>query len=160
MPSNHLINHLIHPLLSPSPPVFNLSHHQGLFKWVSFSHQVAKTTWGDIKRTTEIHLEDDLRPDERNACPANTLILSATPPLHHYYKTPREILLGWDHRVFTNRSPLCHLFAWQSNKAVLLYFSKTRSPRFNLAPVNRSRAFQHHNSKHLHEKCHLTNYFN
>ena len=31
-----------HPLLSPSPPVFNLSQHQGLFKWVSFSHQVAR----------------------------------------------------------------------------------------------------------------------
>ena len=31
-----------HPLLSPSPPAFNLSHHQGLFKWVSSSHQVDK----------------------------------------------------------------------------------------------------------------------
>ena len=30
-----------HPLLSPSP-AFNLSSHQGLFKWVSSSHQVAK----------------------------------------------------------------------------------------------------------------------
>ena len=32
-----------HPLSSPSPPAFNLSQHQGLFKWVSSSHQVAKT---------------------------------------------------------------------------------------------------------------------
>ena len=31
-----------HPLLSPSPPAFNLSQHQGLFKWVSSSHQVVK----------------------------------------------------------------------------------------------------------------------
>ena len=31
-----------HPLLSPSPPTFNLSQHQGLFKSVSSSHQVAK----------------------------------------------------------------------------------------------------------------------
>ena len=31
-----------HPLLSPSPPTFNLSQHQSLFKWVSSSHQVAK----------------------------------------------------------------------------------------------------------------------
>ena len=31
-----------HPLLSPFPPTFNLSQHQGLFKWVSSSHQVAK----------------------------------------------------------------------------------------------------------------------
>ena len=31
-----------HPLSSPSTPDFNLSQHQGLFKWVSSSHQVAK----------------------------------------------------------------------------------------------------------------------
>ena len=31
-----------HPLLSPSPPTFNLSQHLGLFKWVSSSHQVSK----------------------------------------------------------------------------------------------------------------------
>ena len=31
-----------HPLSSPSPPVLNLSQHQGLFKWVCASHQVAK----------------------------------------------------------------------------------------------------------------------
>ena len=31
-----------HPLSSPSPPAFNLSQHQGIFKWVSPSHQVAK----------------------------------------------------------------------------------------------------------------------
>ena len=36
MPSNHLI------LSSPSPPVLNLSQHQGLFQWVSSSHEVAK----------------------------------------------------------------------------------------------------------------------
>ena len=27
-----------HPLLSLSPPAFNISQHQGLFKWVSYSH--------------------------------------------------------------------------------------------------------------------------
>ena len=31
-----------HPLLSTSLPAFSLSHHQGLFQWVSSSHQVAK----------------------------------------------------------------------------------------------------------------------
>ena len=30
------------PLSPPSPPALNLSHHQGLFQWVSSSHQVAK----------------------------------------------------------------------------------------------------------------------
>ena len=37
MPSKHLV--LCHPLLLPS---FSLSQHQGPFKWVSSSHQVAK----------------------------------------------------------------------------------------------------------------------
>ena len=31
-----------HPLSSPSPPAFNLSQNQGLFQWISSSHQVAK----------------------------------------------------------------------------------------------------------------------
>ena len=33
---------LSHPLSSPSPSTFNLAQHQGLFQWVSSSHQVAK----------------------------------------------------------------------------------------------------------------------
>ena len=31
-----------HPLSSPSPPAFSLTQHQGLFRWVSSSHRVAK----------------------------------------------------------------------------------------------------------------------
>ena len=31
-----------HPLLSPSPPAFNLSQHQGFFQWLSSLQQVAK----------------------------------------------------------------------------------------------------------------------
>ena len=31
-----------HPLSAPSPPVFNLFQHQGLFQWVGSSHQVAE----------------------------------------------------------------------------------------------------------------------
>ena len=31
-----------HSLLSSTPPAFNLYQHQGLFQWVSSSHQVAK----------------------------------------------------------------------------------------------------------------------
>ena len=33
---------LSHSLSSPSPPTFNLSHHQSLFQWVSSLHQVSK----------------------------------------------------------------------------------------------------------------------
>ena len=34
-----------YPLLSPSPPAFNLSQNLGLFQWVSSSHQVAKVLY-------------------------------------------------------------------------------------------------------------------
>ena len=41
-----LLSQWCHPTISsivvPSPPAFNLSQHQGLFKWVSSSHQVAR----------------------------------------------------------------------------------------------------------------------
>ena len=36
MPSNHLI------FCCPPSPILNVSQHQGLFKWVSSSHQMAK----------------------------------------------------------------------------------------------------------------------
>ena len=41
----HCVNDAIqtsHPMLSSSPSTFNLSQHQGLFHWVSSSHQMAK----------------------------------------------------------------------------------------------------------------------
>ena len=34
-----------HPLLSPSPPAFNLSQHQGLFQWVGSFHQYWPKYW-------------------------------------------------------------------------------------------------------------------
>ena len=54
-----LLSRWCYPTISssvvPFPPAFNLSHHQGLFKWVSFSHQVAKVlefqSWMSIGRT-------------------------------------------------------------------------------------------------------------
>ena len=39
-----------HPLSSPSPPALNLSQHQGLFKWVSSLHQVAKVLEFQLQR--------------------------------------------------------------------------------------------------------------
>ena len=41
-PSSQWCHQPSHPLSSPSPPALNLSQHQGLFKWVSSSHHVAK----------------------------------------------------------------------------------------------------------------------
>ena len=44
--NSHPSSQWCHPTISssvvPFPPAFNLSHHQGLFQWVSSLHQVAK----------------------------------------------------------------------------------------------------------------------
>jgi len=42
-----------HPLLSPSPPALILSQHQGLVKWVSTLHQVAKVLSFNISPSNE-----------------------------------------------------------------------------------------------------------
>ena len=42
MSSEWAITSKSHPLSSPSPHALNLSQHQGLFQWVTSSHQVAK----------------------------------------------------------------------------------------------------------------------
>ena len=38
-----------HPLSFPSPTAFNLSQHQGIFKWVSSLHQVAKVLGSQLQ---------------------------------------------------------------------------------------------------------------
>ena len=47
-----------HPLLSPSPPAFNLSQHQGLFKWVSSLHQVAKAEVSASASVLPMNIQD------------------------------------------------------------------------------------------------------
>ena len=42
-----------HPLSSSLPPAFNLSQHQGLFSWVSSSHQVAKVLEFQLSPSSE-----------------------------------------------------------------------------------------------------------
>ena len=52
IPSNHLI------LSSPSPPAFNISQHQGLFQWVSSSHQVAKVLEFQLQHQSLMNIQD------------------------------------------------------------------------------------------------------
>ena len=54
-----------HPLSSSSPPTFNLSQHQGLFKWVSSSQQVAKVLKFQLQHQSfqRIFRTDSLRMD-------------------------------------------------------------------------------------------------
>ena len=45
-----------HTLSSPSPPALDLSQHQGLFQWVSSSHQVAKVSQSLLKEVSTFWL--------------------------------------------------------------------------------------------------------
>ena len=49
-----------HPPLSPSPAACKLSQHQGLFKWVSSSHQVAKVLEFQLHQSFQWTLRTDL----------------------------------------------------------------------------------------------------
>ena len=47
-----------HPLSSPSPPALSLSQHQGLFQWVSSSHQVARVLELQLQHVLPMNLQD------------------------------------------------------------------------------------------------------
>ena len=47
-----------HPLSSPSSLAFNLSQHQGLFQWVSSSHQVAKVLELQLQHQSSMNTQD------------------------------------------------------------------------------------------------------
>ena len=47
-----------HPLSSPSPPIFSLSQQQGLFKWVSSSHKVAKVLEFQLQHQSFQYIQD------------------------------------------------------------------------------------------------------
>ena len=47
-----------HPLLSLSPPAFNLSQNQGIFKWVSSSHHVAKVLVSASTSVLPMNIQD------------------------------------------------------------------------------------------------------
>ena len=98
-----------HPLSSPSLSAFNLSQHQGLFLWVSFSHEMAKVFsfsilptniqgWFLLGLTGLIYLlSKGLFRDSQKSSPAprfksiNSLVLGLLPgptptSIHGYWK--------------------------------------------------------------------------
>jgi len=76
-----------HPLLSPSPPAFNLSQHQGLFQWVSSLHQVAKVLEFQLQHQsfqwmfrTDFHTKQQIRdPCCKPSCYFPVLIINPGP---------------------------------------------------------------------------------
>ena len=102
-----------HPLSSPSPLALNPSQHQGLFKWVSSSHQVAKVLEFQLQHQSFqwIFRTDSFRMDwldllavhrtfnnllqHHNLKSINSLVLSLIygPTLHPYMTTGKTIAL-------------------------------------------------------------------
>ena len=61
-----------HPLLSPSPPALNLSQHQGLFKSVSSSHEVARVLEFELQHQSFQWIpRTDLLYDELDGSPCS-----------------------------------------------------------------------------------------
>ena len=117
-----------HPVIlslsSPSPPSFNLSQHQSLFKWVSPLHQVAKV-WSfsfSISPSNEHPGLISFKMDwVGSPCCPGTLESSLTPQ----FKTPQLLWLGWDKWIdgFTDFTvtffnKLCFKFLIISTRAI------------------------------------------
>ena len=57
-----------HPLLPSSPPALNLSQHQGLFQWVSSSHQMAKVLLPWVNKNKAYKKHCPVLGDKRQSC--------------------------------------------------------------------------------------------
>ena len=105
-----------HPLSSPSPAL-NLSQHQGLFKWVSSSHQVAKVLEFQLQHQSfccsHAFRETNTQKDNADsgvqfitpAGPRQSLLLAKDPDQHlwksfipHVYVSERnsDVQIPWD----------------------------------------------------------------
>ena len=106
--------HPSHPLSSPSPPAFNLSHHQGLFQWVSSSHQFSSgesVSWVWLLRPHGLQ-------HPRPPCPSPTLgVYSNSCPLSrwcHPTISPSVVTFSSCPQSFpaSGSSPMSQFFAW------------------------------------------------
>ena len=122
-----------HPLSSPSPPAFNLSQHQGLFQWVSFSSLSVQFSHSVMSDSLPPHESQHVRPP----CP------SPTPGVHSNSRPTNQ----WCHPAISSSVipfssctqslpaseffPMSQLFTWggQSNDRMI-------SVRFQGKPFN------------------------
>ena len=106
-----------HLLSSPSPPALNLSQHQGLFKWVSFSHQEAKVLEFQLQdQSFQWTPRTDLLKDGLvwSLCsPRDSQESSPTPQFKSINSSVLSFLysptLTSTHDCWKNHSFLCHL---------------------------------------------------
>ena len=121
-----------HPLSSPSPSAFNLSQHQGLFQWVSSSHQVAKVL--------ELHLQHQtfqwiFRTDFFKIDWFDLLAVQGTPKsLLQHHRSKVSIL--WHSAFFTVQLSLPYM---TTGKTIALtrwsFVGKVMSLLFNMSSI-------------------------
>ena len=80
-----------HPLSSPSPPALNISQCQGLFKWVSSSHQVGKVLESQLQHQSyQWTPRTDILSEGLVGSPCNT---NDSQSLLQHYSSKASILL-------------------------------------------------------------------
>ena len=86
---------LSHLLASPSPPALNPSQHQGLFKWVSSSHQVAKVLEFQLQHQSfQWTPRTDLLQDERVGSPCSPMDSQESSPTPQF-KSINSLVLSF-----------------------------------------------------------------
>ena len=120
---------LSHPLLPPSPPALSFFQHQGLFKWVSSSHQAAKIL--------ELQLQHKSFQIWKGWFPFGLtgLISFLSKGLSRVFSSTTV----WEHKFFSTEPYLWanpHIFKWLLKKTLALtrwiFVSKVMSLFFNM----------------------------
>ena len=100
-----------HPLSSPSPPALNLSQHQGLFKWVSSSYQVAEVLALQLQHQSfQWTLRTDLLQDGLVGSPCSPRDSQESSPTPQFKSTNSSAL------SFPYSSALTHIHTWPEGK--------------------------------------------
>ena len=97
-----------HPLLSPSPPALHFSQHQGLFQWVSSSHQVARVLEFQLQYLSfqwiiPLHIAIVIYSSHRLCMGMNTYVSFKT---NHYICVIKAWLHFWSVGADSCRAPL------------------------------------------------------
>ena len=139
------------PLSSPSPPAFKLSQHQGLFKSVSSSHQVAKLLEFQLQHQSfkwifrTDFLQDELAGSSRS--PRDSKESSPTPKFKSINSSMLSFLNGPTFTFIHDYWKTIALFRWTFvGRVMSLHFNMLS--RLVIAFLPRTSVFQFHGCSH------------
>ena len=121
-----------HPLLSPSPPTFNLSRHQSLFKWVTSLHHMAKGLEFQLQHQSfQWIFRTDFLEDELVGSPCSPRDSQESSPTPQFKSINSSVLsflysptLTSIHDYWRNHSLDKTDLCWQSNVSVFNMLSR------------------------------------